>query len=472
MMNFCLLLTLSALPQLATDTPAWGGFRGNNGTGVAQGSAIPDSFDLETNLLWKINARPGYSSPIVSEGHVYMTAAAGKQLSTHCFDLGTGEQVWMQEIEFDGSKVGANSSASPTPATDGERLYTLFHHVGMVCYDMDGKELWRNDLGAPFNIPHGLATSPVVHNGSVVVQVDQDTNSSLVALDAKTGKERWKTDRPGSTHSYATPVIYTPKEGPAQLIVSGSNQIAGYGLEDGKRIWWVDGAAWQSKSLPLIYGDLCIVNSYMVSTSEFGGPRVTASWEDALAERDTNKSGFIEREEWDDSVMMMAWFIFDLDGDDKLNETDYNYLKNAGTAEGGLFAVKLDGTGNVTESHVAWSYNKRRGLSDVVSPVLYEGVVYMLKEGGIMTAIDAKTGELGKQSRVGEGDGYFASPVASDGKLVTASQGGQLSIIKAGAEWELLSSLAIGEEMWSTPALVDDLVIVRSQLALYCFFDE
>jgi outer membrane protein assembly factor BamB len=311
-----------------------------------------------------------------------------------------------------------------------------------------------------------------VHGDSVIIQVDQDTNSHLLALDAKTGKTLWNTDRSGSTHSYATPVIYTPKEGPAQIIVSGSNQIAGYALATGKRIWWVDGAAWQSKSLPLIHGDLCIVNSYMVSTSEFGGPRVTQSWQECLVERDANDSGFIEREEWDDTAMMQAWFIFDLDGDDKLNEDDFNYLKNAGSAVGGLFAVKMDGQGNVTESHIAWRYNQRRGLSDVTSPVIYDGVVYMLKEGGIMTAIDAANGEMGKQGRIGEGDGYYASPVASNGKLVTASKSGQLSVIKAGVEWDVLSTLQLEEELWCTPALVEGLVIVRSQKALYCFFEE
>ncbi len=104
--------------------------------------------------------------------------------------------------------------------------------------------------------------------------------------------------------------------------------------------------------------------------------------------------------------------------------------------------------------------------------MLYEGIVYMLKEGGILTAVDAKTGEVGKQERVGEGDGYYASPVASGGKLITASQGGQLSVIKAGADWEVISSHSLGEQTWSTPALAEDLVIVRTQKALYCFFQE
>ncbi|MFT5153091.1 MAG: outer membrane protein assembly factor BamB [Planctomycetota bacterium] len=472
LMNLALALTLTTLPGLIGDTPEWGSFRGNNGNGVSTATVVPAKFDLDTNLLWKIDTRSGYSSPIVAGKRVFMTAAMGTKLSTHCIDLDTGEETWIREIDFDGKRVGANSSASPTPACDGERVYCLFHHIGMVVYDLEGKELWRNDLGAPYNIPHGLATSPVLHDGRVIVQVDQDTDSHLIALDAATGEVSWNVERPGSTHSYATPVVYEPKDGPAQLIVSGSNQVAGYALADGERIWWVDGGAWQSKSLPVLHNDLCIVNSYMVSSSEFGGPRITQSWKETLEERDENKSGFIERDEWDDPVMMQAWFIFDLDGDDMLNETDFNYLKNAGTAVGGLFAVKMNGKGNVTDTHIAWKYDKRRGLSDVTSPVLYDGVVYMLKEGGIMTAMDAATGELGKQSRVGEGDRYFASPVAADGKLVTASQSGQLSVVKAGSEWEVLSTLNLGEELWSTPALADGLVIVRSQKALYCFFGE
>ena len=174
-----------------------------------------------------------------------------------CF---TGETRWEREIPFDGKRVGANSSAAPTPVTDGERVYSLFHAAGLVAYDLEGEELWSVDLG-PFEIPHGMSSSPVLHGDLLVVQADQDSGSFLAAFDRKTGEERWRVEREGVVHSYATPAIYAPEEGPAQVIVSGSFQIASYSLADGKKLWWVNGSAWQTKAIPLIDGNVCYVSA-------------------------------------------------------------------------------------------------------------------------------------------------------------------------------------------------------------------
>ena len=135
-------------------------------------------------------------------------------------------------------------------------------------------------------------------------------------------------------------------------------------------------------------------------------------------------------------------------------------------------AVRLGGEGDVSESHKVWAYDKSRGLSDVLSPVLVEDNLFMLKEGGILTAMNARTGEIAKQERVGSPDRYFASPVAAGGRLLLASLGGQLSVVDAKADWEVVSTTDLEEELWSTPALAGELVIVRTQKALYCFFTE
>ena len=174
-------------------------------------------------------------------------------------------------------------------------------------------------------------------------------------------------------------------------------------------------------------------------------------------------------DEWPLEVLQQAWFIFDLDEDLELDEDDYAYLLRAGKATGGLFAIRMGGEGDVTESHVVWRYDERRGLSDLISPVIVDDALFLLKGPGILTAMDVATGEVLKQGRVGESDQYYASPVAAGGRLITAGQSGQISVVDGGREWEVVSTVSFDEEIWSTPAIAGELVFVRSQQALYCF---
>jgi outer membrane protein assembly factor BamB len=461
-----LALTLSPLPG---DPPEWGGFRGNDGSGVTERGSVPGKLDRDSNLLWRQPVPAGYSSPVVAGRRVFLTAAEDGELVTMCLERDTGEVQWRSAVAYDGTKVGANSAAAPTPATDGERVFSFFHHTGLVAYDAAGDELWRNELGAPYNIPHGMSSSPVLAGDKLLLQVDQDGGSYLAALDKLTGEQVWRADRPGFTHGYATPAVYTPDEGPAQVIVPGAMQIVAYSVETGEKLWWVRGAAWQAKATPVFHGDLCIVNAHMVSTSEFGAPVITQSFEEALAERDADGDGAIGKDEWAHEMMQQAWFIFDLNEDLKLDADDYAYLLQAGRATGGLFCIRLGGEGDVTESHVVWRYEERRGLSDLISPVVVEETLFLLKGPGILTAMDVATGEVIKQGRVGESDQYYASPVAAGGRILTASQSGQVAVVDGVREWEVVSTANLGEQIWSSPAIAGELVFVRSQSALYCF---
>lgn len=460
-----------ALASTSTaDLAEWGGFRGNNGCGVAASAHLATSIDPDAPQ-WRVEIPKGYSSPVVAGEHIYLTAEDpnAKELYTLCLNRDTGEELWRKTEAFDGKRVGANSSAAPSPATDGEVVAALFHAVGLVVYNVYGDELWRADLGK-INIPHGMSTSPVIHKDAIIVLVDQDGGSFLTVLDRDTGETRWRADRTGFTHTYSTPAIYEPKEGPTQIVASGAGEISGYDLATGERIWWVEGAAWQTKSIPLIHGDACIVNAYMVPSSEFGIPRINETWEEALAARDKDGDEKISRTEWDDIPMLQrAWFIFDLDGDDLLNQTDFEYLVSAGIQVGGLYSIGLDGQGDVTGTHVRWAFDGNRGLPDIPSPVLKDDVLYMLKDGGILTAVDAKTGEVLKQARIASADQYFASPVTAGDKLIAISLSGQVTLVQTGAEWEELSTADLTEETWSTPAIAGNQVFIRTQEAIYCF---
>ena len=472
-----ILTTLPLLLSSHGEAPEWGGFRGNNGAGVSAAKALPDALDPEGTLQWRVEVPSGYSSPVVAGKLLFLTGARatanGRELQgklvTLALDAFTGETRWQKEHDFKGPRPGQNSPAAPSPATDGEVVVTLFHHLGLFVYDLAGNELWKQPLG-PFNIPHGMSTSPLLVDDLVVLQVDQDAGAYLVAYDKKTGKERWKTERPGVTHSYATPAVHRPASGPAEILVSGTFQLAAYSLADGQKRWWMDGAAWQTKSIPVFAGGRCYLNSFMPSLGEMQYPTFSGEFEEMLVEHDTDGDGQIAQSEYGDAKLHEIWFLFDQNRDKLLDEAEWGFAIKSNDATGGLFALELGGQGDVTKTHVKWKIDDRRSLSDTTSPVVVGDTLFMIQEGGILTSLEAGSGKVIKQERVGQPDGYFASPVVGDGKLYLASHGGVLSVVKAVPEWEELSSHALDdEEVWATPALAGSSVYVRATDALYCF---
>ncbi len=472
----CLLLLLP-LSSSGGEVPQWGGFRGNNGAGVGLGTRLPDALDPEGNLIWRVDVPAGYSSPVVAGKNLYLTGSThtttggtltGK-LSTLCLDASTGETRWKKELDFSGARPGQNSPAAPSPVTDGEVVVALFHHLGLVAYDAAGKELWKQPIG-PFNIPHGMSTSPLLHGELVVLQVDQDNGAYLVAYDRKTGAQRWRVERPGVTHSYATPAIHAPASGPAQVVVSGTFQVAAYSLADGAKLWWMDGSAWQSKSVPVFARNRCYMNAFMPSLGEMEYPTFSGGFAETLAEHDDDHDGKIAKTEYGDAQLHQIWFLFDLNKDGLLEESDWKFALASNDANGGLFAIELGGKGDVTKSHVKWKTDDRRVLSDVTTPVIVGDTMFVIREGGMLTSLELESGKVIKQERVGEPDAFYASPVAGDGKLYLAGKSGVLTVVKAVPEWEALATHVLDEEeVWATPALAGNAVYVRGKEALYCF---
>jgi outer membrane protein assembly factor BamB len=472
-----LFLSLSSLSiSSGGEVPQWGAFRGNNGAGIGSGS-LPDALDPKGNLSWKVEVPSGYSSPVVAGANLYLTGsshtAKGREmtgkLATLCVDAVTGKTRWKREYDFTGARPGQNSPAAPSPATDGEIVVALFHHLGLFAFDASGKELWKQPLG-PFTIPHGMSTSPLLHGDLVVLQVDQDNGAYLVAYDRKSGAQRWRVERPDVAHSYATPAIHQPDGGPAQVVVSGTFQVAAYSLADGKKQWWMDGAAWLTKSVPIFARGRCYMNSFTPSLSEMQYPSFSGSFEDALVAHDLDGDEKIAKSEYGDAKLHEIWFLFDKDRDGLMSAAEWEFALKSNDATGGLFAIELGGKGDVTKTHVKWKTDERRSLSDVTTPVVVGDALFIIQEGGILTSLDLETAKVIKQERVGQPDPYYASPVAADGKLYLASQSGVLTVVEAKPEWKELSSHALeDEEVWATPALAEGAVYVRSKEALYCF---
>lgn len=455
--------------------PLWGGFRGNHGRGVSEETGLPAALDPEHGLKWRVDVPAGYSSPVVAGDDVFLTGALatteGKKVSgklvTLCLDTATGATRWRHELEFSGTQPGNGNCAAPTPATDGKIVVALFHHFGLVAYDVAGKELWRRPMG-PFVIPHGMSGSPVLEDGLVLVQADQNQGSYLTALDAATGVQRWRADRAGFSHSYATPAVHRPAEGPAQVIVSGALQITSYALASGEKLWWFDGTCRQTKGVPVLDGGRCYVKAYLRPASEMHMGGIDLDFAKLLTQHDRDEDGKLSRDEFGQPRMHELWSDLDQDGDELLNAEEWELAMSS--PRGGLFALENTGKGDVTSSSLVWRVDDRRCLSGVTSPVIVGSMMFLLGEGGLLTSLSVTDGKILKQERMGEPDKYYASPVAADGKLYLASLGGLLTVVRAVPDWEVLATHALEEaEIWATPALAGKAVFVRSTEALYCF---
>jgi outer membrane protein assembly factor BamB len=295
--KICRFLVLVGVVGACLTAVNWPQFRGPNGSGVAETSGLPVEFGPEANVIWKTVLPPGYSSPALAGGRVFVTASDKDKLLTQCLNRLTGKIEWQREAPRarPSKKLGVNTPASPSPVTDGENVYAFFEDFGMVSYAPDGKERWRHALG-PFNAPYGMGSSPIVSDGKVLLLCDQDTGSFFIALDSGDGHQVWNSARPEATHGFSTPSIYRPPKGPAQAIVSGSYQVAAYSIDTGEKLWWVHGMAWQAKSIPVVDGDRLFVHSWMESPVELGLQKAPP-FAEMLKQHDADHDGKLSKSE-------------------------------------------------------------------------------------------------------------------------------------------------------------------------------
>jgi outer membrane protein assembly factor BamB len=460
-------LPLALLLVSSTWAADWPQFRGPNGTGIAS-SAAPVEFGPQKNLLWRTALPPGASSPVLTEDRIFVTAYKGDKLLTIAFNRKDGEILWQREAprprREDFQKT--HGPASCTPVTDGRNVYVFFGDFGLISYDAKGSERWRVPLG-PFNNFNGHGSSPMLADGMLVLIVDQDTDSYLLAVDAATGKTRWKTPRPEVTRGYATPVVYRPKNGPAELIIPGSYQVGGYELATGKKLWWVRGFGWQAKSVPVIDGENIIVNVWETGGDTDTPPEIP-SFKDMQAKYDSNKDGLLQQAEIPEGKNAHFFADIDLERDGHLDEREWEFYRARRTTQNATAAIRGGGRGDITSTHVVWRY--RKSLPNTPSPLLYQGVLYLVKDGGIATTLDPKTGAVLKQARLeGAASRYWASPVAAGGHVYMSSENGKISVLKAAGEWQVVATNDIGEDIMATPAIADGRIYLRTNSSLFCF---
>jgi len=459
-MHLSLLLTLFASAD-------WGQFRGPNASGVSADTNLPAELRPDRSVIWKTALPEGYSSPSVAGERIFVTAVDHEKLLTIALDRASGKILWRREAPRPRKQEmqRANSSASATPATDGVRVYSFFQDFGLIAYGPDGNELWRMAMG-PFNNPFGHGSSPVLAmgGGTLIMNIDQDTDSYLLALDAKSGKTLWRTRRDHAQRGYATPVVYGN-----QVIVTGSYRMSGYDLATGHEIWWIGGLPWQIKPTPIVQDGVVYFITFS-GESDPGEQEKVPVFAEALKLYDANKDGRISKDELPDPKAKARFEEYlDLDHTGFLEERDWERFRDRRAGENALRAYKIEGAkGDITESGFLWKNSKT--LPNVPSPLLYQGVLYTLKEGGIFSSFDPKTGQVLKQGRLQGALGtYYSSPVAADGKIYLANEDGKTVVLKAGAQWEIVSVGEFDAGIKATPAIAGGKIFLRTHNTVYCF---
>ncbi len=456
--------TYSKLYRITNKPAAWDRFRGPNGAGVAETGPLPADFGPGKNNSWKVALPPGHSSPIVVDGRVLLTAFEGDQLLTIALDQRTGQTLWRQPAPRPRQEPldKRNSPASPSPVSDGQRVYVFFPDYGLLAYSLSGQLQWSVPLG-PFDNSYGMGASPILAGDKVVLVCDQNRNSFAIAFDRATGKQRWRTARPEALSGHSTPVLYQPAQGPAQIVAPGSFRMDAYSEEDGRVVWSTGGLASEMKSVPVLAADGTIfINGYNIPDNDPGKQIQLPTYSEAVSKYDSNKNGKLDFAELTDEKARKYFDYLDFDKDKALDADEWKSFALTLSAENGLLAVEA-GTGRVK-----WKYH--RGIPQLPSTLLYQDVLYMITDSGILTTLRPSTGEVLKQGRIrGSADNYYAAPVASDGKVFFASKSGVVTVLKAGGEQEALAQIELDDEIYSTPAIADGRIYIRTRSALYAF---
>ncbi len=465
----CLLLSAACLATIAASAApsTWSGFRGDNASGVASSAKPPATFAPGQNQIWVVDVPDSPSSPCVWKDRIFLTTFANDRLEVRSYQRKDGKLLWARPAtkkKLEEFHATEGSPAASTPVTDGKVVVSYFGSAGLVCHDFSGTELWQHPLSVAVTSGNfGSGTSPIIVGDRVILCRDLAKGSSILALHKRTGKVLWETLRPEAPTSYGSPILWK-HGGMEEIVMAGALTMKGYDVKTGAERWVVRGLPSYTCTTPVVGDGLLFFAGWSPGKSDSPWP----SWESTVEREDKNKDGHISLEEFS---MGPAWFkAQDIDGNGKLEKADWDTIGGLmKRGENVLLAVKHGGHGDITDTHVAWKFT--RGLPYVPSPLFYDRRVYLVRDGGMMSSFDAKTGKpFYSQERLNALGNYYASPVAADGKVFVASLDGVLSVVKAGGDKpEILSQVKFGERIAGTPALVDGVIYVRTASKLYAF---
>ncbi|QDU61209.1 outer membrane biogenesis protein BamB [Planctomycetes bacterium Pan216] len=393
----------------------WTDFRGPTGQGIAKAKGVPIQWSPKHNVTWKTPVPgEGWSSPIVYRGRIFLTSAVPApggdkgdlSLRAICLDEESGDILWNKEIfQQKGSDAprihSKNSHASPSPLIDDGKLFVHFGHQGTACLDLKGKTLWKN-RAITYEPVHGNGGTPIVVDDLLIFTCDGKEDPFVVALDKKTGKERWRSYREVDSDrgfSFCTPLAIEV-DGKTQVICPGSNVVSALDPETGEKIWSVDYYGWSVVPRPVFGKGLVFISTGYMTPS--------------------------------------------------------------------LLAIRPDGKGDVTDSHVVWSTS--RAVPNTPSMLQVEDELYTVSDKGIATCFDAATGKVHWRQRLG--GNFSASPLYADEKIYFQSEDGKTTVIHPGTEFIPIAENDLDETTFASYAVSDGAFFIRTKEHLYRFDEK
>jgi len=449
----------------------WPQFRGPGGLGVADdGARPPVRFGPNTHVAWRIASPPGNSSPVIWGGRVFLTGQEGGSLLTLAYDRATGRELWRRAVapeRIEEVHPALGHPASATPVTDGDRVYVHFGSFGMLAYDLEGREAWRRPMRLT-QTEYGASSSPILSGERVVQLLDQDGDSHLVALDRRTGRVAWRVDRPEMRRGFGTPILWT-HDGATDLVVPGTLWLRGLDPATGAERWQVGGLARITCTSPVAGDGLLFAASWTTGGDHGPGHLVMPRFDEVLRTHDADRDGRFTFAELPPGPAKERFKHLDGNRDGHVDRAEWDSMADIfARVENQAFAVAPDATGRVSDAGIQWRFKK--GLPYVASPLFYRGRLYLVKDGGMLTCLDATTGRsLYQEERLGPIGPYYASLLGAAGRLYVTSQRGTLVVVRAGDTPEVLARNELGETTQASPAALGDTLYVRTQGHLAAF---
>lgn len=482
---------------------SWNQFRGPGGSGVAAADARPPAAPDAGTLAWKCPVPPGLSSPVVAGRYLVLTGVENGRLVTLAIARDTGTVAWRREApEAALERVHETSSpAASTPLALDGRLHVYFGSFGLLCYDFDGTELWRRALPTPKSL-YGTATSPVAYRDSVILVLDTEENlegstlsrSAILAVAAATGETRWESPRPLVRSGWSTPALWS-HDGRDELVVLGSGRVAGVDPVNGEERWHATGFSRETIAQPVVGAGHVFVSSSQIG----GGADETIDpqplWESVMT-FDASGDGRLQRAEMTGPFTfplrpelapghpgygiplpsdpearrqrldgMFASIDTDQDGHWSREEFATAVVNRPGKPR--LMALRPGGSGDVTVSHAAWELHRQ--IPEIPTPLFLDGRLYLVRNGGVLSSVNAADGTVLYTERLDAPGQYSASPVAADGRLYLLSNRGLLSVVTAGDSFTRTHQHDLGEAAYVTPAIDRDTLYVRTATHLLAF---
>lgn len=485
-LSLILALSISVTNSSSGD---WPQFRGINSAGHSNSGSVPVEFGPGKNELWRIPLESGHSSPCVAGDSLFVTTfnRETQELKLLCIDRHQGKLRWDRLIQTEEIEKGHPSfnPASSTPASDGQCVVAYFGSFGLICFDMDGKKRWERKMPLTKSYA-GNATSPVISGDRVFLYRGNFVDHFLLAVNKHTGDEVWRVeqDEPFDAELACTacPIVVDDK-----LIVHTARSVQAFGLDTGALIW-ITKCATTATSTPVIADGDVIVAAW----NKMGEPALRPefpSYETLVEQHDQDNDHFVSQDEFPqlwifhrpegaeapENGAPLGFRSIDTNHDQKIDAVEWNTKLRqiekfrSGYKQHGLLAIPIDSKG-VIDSHNIRTL-ERQGIPEVPSPLYHDGIVYLLKNGGVLTCIDAHAAKrIAKVRTLGKGT-HYASPIIADGKLFATAGDGQISVLSLGARPRVLSVNNMGEATYATPAAVDGKLYVRTHAHLYAFGD-